>query len=205
MYNHNKLTPTQQRIYDAFRYVLENEGFQALGINRICEVAQVGKPLIYRYFDGMKGLIKLWAEDLDYWRDLTQPELQRIDEVAKKNGVNILVAQLIFSVRVVRRNPFLLELMRWKLIENNELTDVIHKLRETALNKLIEFMPQSETINSNILLLLLSNSLIFMVLQAEKKQDWNGLDLKSDATWDEVESHIAFIYEAIEEKIRREQ
>lgn len=205
MHNHKKLTPTQQRIYNAFRQILEEEGFQSLGINRISEVAKVGKPLIYRYFNGMEGLIKLWAEDLDYWRDLTHPELVKFDEITKHKGVNFLAARLIFSTRVVRRNPFLIELTRWKLIENNELTDAIHKIRENSLNSLSEYIPPSENINPGIVTLLLSNALLFTILQSDKSQKWNDLDLKSPEVWDEIENHLSFIYEAIEEKIKREQ
>lgn len=199
-----KFTATQQRIYDAFRQVLEEEGFQTLGVNRISKVAKVGKPLIYRYFNGLDGLIKTWSEDIGYWRSLKEPELTRFDEVAKQKGINYLVARLVFSTRVIRRNPFLKELMRWKLVENNKLTAIVRQIRENSLSELSQHIPKSDVIEPKIISLLLSNSLLFTVLQAEKKQDWNGLDLKSDASWDKIENHIAFIYEAIEEKIVRD-
>lgn len=48
---------TRAQILDAARQILARDGFAGLGINALANEAGVGKPLVYRYFGNMEGVV----------------------------------------------------------------------------------------------------------------------------------------------------
>ena len=56
---------TERRIKDAALGIIEEQGFEALGINAIADRAKLSKVLIYRYFDSIEGLITKIIEEQD--------------------------------------------------------------------------------------------------------------------------------------------
>jgi len=55
-------TKTKERLLEAVDDVLARDGFNGLGINALAREAGVDKVLIYRYFGGLSGLLKAYAE-----------------------------------------------------------------------------------------------------------------------------------------------
>jgi AcrR family transcriptional regulator len=53
---------TEQRLLDAVGALLAEAGFSALGVNALARRAGVNKSLIYRYYGGMDGLLRAYAE-----------------------------------------------------------------------------------------------------------------------------------------------
>ena len=48
---------TRAQILDAARQILARDGFAGLGVNALANEAGVGKPLVYRYFGNMEGVV----------------------------------------------------------------------------------------------------------------------------------------------------
>ena len=48
---------TEEKILEAVGSIIENQGFEKVGINAIATEAGVSKMLIYRYFGGVEELI----------------------------------------------------------------------------------------------------------------------------------------------------
>src|SRR4051812_23513718 len=55
------------RLIRAVGETLKNEGYQGLGLNKIATRAGVSKPMMYRYFGGLNGLLKAYIEQADVW------------------------------------------------------------------------------------------------------------------------------------------
>jgi len=49
-------------LLDALEKVLVRDGIRQLSLNAIVAEAGVGKPLLYRYFDNLPGLLATWVE-----------------------------------------------------------------------------------------------------------------------------------------------
>ena len=62
-----KREETKQKLVEALEEVVLRDGFEKLGINRIADEAGVGKDLIYRYFDGLPGLVNHWVNESANW------------------------------------------------------------------------------------------------------------------------------------------
>ncbi len=56
---------TRTQILDAARQILARDGFAALGVNALANEAGVGKPLVYRYFGNMEGVVSALVSGLD--------------------------------------------------------------------------------------------------------------------------------------------
>lgn len=49
---------TELRILDAAEQILVRDGVSGFGVNAVARAANVGKPLVYRYFGGRDGLLE---------------------------------------------------------------------------------------------------------------------------------------------------
>src|SRR5690625_790667 len=58
---------TELRIMQAFEDQILGTGMMGVGINAIAKRAGVSKELIYRYFDGLPGLMLQWMYNQDFW------------------------------------------------------------------------------------------------------------------------------------------
>ena len=66
-----KLDKEEKEILDAFERVLLRDGAHKISVMSISREAGVAKTLIYKYFDGLSGLIKTWINERHGWPDLT--------------------------------------------------------------------------------------------------------------------------------------
>jgi AcrR family transcriptional regulator len=58
---------TELTLIKAVDDIIEENGFEGLGINAIAAKAKVSKMLIYRYFNSLDGLIAAYIRQNDYW------------------------------------------------------------------------------------------------------------------------------------------
>lgn len=81
---------TRLRILEAASRLLARDGYESLGVNRIAAEAGIGKPLIYRYFGDLDGLVAALAERAS--ADLRAPEHQAsIEAVPSKDILSALL------------------------------------------------------------------------------------------------------------------
>ena len=52
-----ELKETEKKLLEAVSYIIENDGFTKIGVNRIANQAGCDKVLIYRYFGGLDRLL----------------------------------------------------------------------------------------------------------------------------------------------------
>lgn len=118
---------TEQKILQAVRQILLNDGFPAIGINSIARQAGCDKVLIYRYFDGLDGLLQVLAETTELW--------WKVDEIiledASENTPLAEYLQLLLKrhAEALQAQPLTLEIMAWELSEQNNLTIALARLR----------------------------------------------------------------------------
>ena len=65
---------TEQLLLEAVNRLVEQDGFEGLGINAVATQAGVSKMLIYRYFGSLNGLIAAYIRRYDFWINV-RPEL----------------------------------------------------------------------------------------------------------------------------------
>lgn len=60
---------TESRIQEAALRILRRDGFEGWGVNHIAREAGVDKVLLYRYFNGIEGLLARTIEAVAFWPD----------------------------------------------------------------------------------------------------------------------------------------
>ena len=92
--------------------MLAENGFESIGINAVAREAQVDKVLIYRYFGGLPGLLKAYAEEADYWprtEDLTSGIDRDIESMSQTELAKYMIRSFC---RYIRERPLMQELLR---------------------------------------------------------------------------------------------
>ena len=77
---------TEMTLITAVNDIIEESGFEGLGINAVAAKAKVSKMLIYRYFNSLDGLIAAYIQQNDYWINFDEelPELTTDNKFVKE-------------------------------------------------------------------------------------------------------------------------
>ena len=191
---------TRIEILNAVGRLLARTGFQGLGVNAIAREAGVDKVLIYRYFGGLADLLKAYAEETDFW-----PDLRALAPVNSGAGTAPTAAerakQLILAFgQQLRSRPLTQEIMRWELLERNELTDALARYRESEGTRLFaEFqalLDGAGDVDLPAIASLLAAGQAYLILRSKTADVYNGLQLNSAEGWARIERAVAFLVDA---------
>jgi AcrR family transcriptional regulator len=189
---------TKQIFIDTVSKIIVRDGFKAIGINTISKEAGLDKVLIYRYFDGLDGLLHAFAKQKDFYINISEEIYKRIENASKDDVKQLVVLVLNNQLRELRSNKELQELMLWEMIERNELTIAIAKEREEKGYELSEKLkeklniPNAE-IDVNAIMSILVSGLYYLALRSRTVDVFNGVEIDSEAGWLRIESAIQTI------------
>lgn len=167
--------------------IIEESGFEGLGINAIAAKAKVSKMLIYRYFNSLDGLIAAYIQQNDYWINFNEelPDKEHLSEFIKQ----------IFKRQIVRlRESYTLKrLYRWELSTDNKFVKELRDKREEKGLWLIEAVsrlskhPQKETA---AVASIITAAISYLALLEENCQVYNGLKIQQETGWEQLEEGI---------------
>jgi AcrR family transcriptional regulator len=183
---------TRKKIIGAVGRLLSRSGFRNLGVNAIAREAGVDKVLIYRYFGGIPDLLRAYAKEGDFW-PTAEELLAGVKGHLPLNAVELASKLLIEFGRALRRRPITQEIMRWELLERNELTDALALYREEQGMKLIRMVKESQGLDLQALGSLLSAGQTYLILRAKTANVYNGLRLDKDPDWKRIEKSVAHL------------
>lgn len=183
---------TEQLLIDAVDRLIEENGFEGLGINAIAAKAGVSKMLIYRYFHSLDGLIAAYIQQHDYWINFKEevPGAEHLGEFIK----TIFKKQ----IKLLRESYPLRRLYRWELSTNNAQIKQLRDEREEKGLWIIETVsrlsghPHKETA---ALATILSAAISYLVLLAENYPVYNGVRLQEEKGWEQIENSIDLLVE----------
>lgn len=115
---------TEQLLIDAVDGLIEENGFEGLGINAVAAKAGVSKMLIYRYFNSLDGLIAAYIQQHDYWINFKEeiPDPKHLAEFIKTTFKK--------QISLLRKSYPLRRLYRWELSTNNAQIKQLRDERE---------------------------------------------------------------------------
>jgi len=183
---------TRKRILKAVGRLLARSGFRDIGINSVAREAGVDKVLIYRYFGGLPNLLKAYAEGGDFWPSADEL-LTAVPDRKSKTEADLAASLLIEFGRALRRRPITQEIMRWEMLENNELTDALAHYREQESMKLLSLFRDKGSIDVRAIAALLGAGQTYLLLRAKTADVYNGLVLTKDKDWKQVEKAIGLL------------
>lgn len=110
---------TMRAILDAGLAVLAERGFQLFGVNEVARQAGCDKQLIYRYFDGLGGLVDAMAERLA--GDLTAALSARAPSAPFSDYGALVEHQVLAVADLTRETALLARIAAWELAEPSDL------------------------------------------------------------------------------------
>ena len=188
---------TEMNLIKAVDELIEENGFEGLGINAVAAKAGVSKMLIYRYFNSLDGLIAAYIQQHDYWINFDEqlPDEEHIGEFIKE----------IFKrqIAMLRQSYTLRRLYRWELTSNNTFIKELREKREAkgvwlvdAVSKLSKH-PQNETA---AMASILTAAISYLSLLEENCPVFNGINIQTEDGWKELEEGINILIDIWLEK-----
>lgn len=173
---------TEEKIYDSFLSLLEEQGPQAVGINAIAKRAGVSKGLIYRYYGGLQGLLLHLAKKGDFFKAILS--------LHDKNtlSINDLKEFTKTGTKELRENKLTQEILRWQLIENNEVTNELFKYTNKEMGKIFN-ISNKDTSHNHAFQLMIGGYIYFTLLSKFNKK-FITTDLSSQDNWDNFDKVI---------------
>ncbi|CAN1210168.1 TetR/AcrR family transcriptional regulator [Tumidithrix helvetica PCC 7403] len=200
---------TKARILAAVGSVLARSGFQKVGVNAIAKEAGVDKVLIYRYFENLASLLGAYGCSSDFWLTLDEVVDREMLADEKIPFANKMTSMLLRFLHGLQKRPVTQEIMRWELLEQNELTDELHKVREDLGKSLLDILQSQEAIAEEVDLpaisAVLGAGLVFLLLKSKTNNCFLGVDLQSPEGWQRIESAVTYIVQATLQKIETEK
>ncbi|WP_195408234.1 TetR/AcrR family transcriptional regulator [Bacteroides congonensis] len=178
---------TEFTLIKAVDDIIEESGFEGLGINAIAAKAKVSKMLIYRYFNSLDGLIAAYIRQNDYWINFNEelPDKEHLSEFIKQ----------IFKRQIIqlRESYTLKRLYRWELSTDNKFVKELRDKREEKGIWLIDAVsrlskhPQKETA---AVASIITAAISYLALLEENCQVYNGLKIQQETGWEQLEEGI---------------
>jgi len=190
---------TKKLLTEAMGRVLARQGFTAVGVNTVAREAGVDKVLIYRYFGGLPGLVAAFSREGDFWPSfdeliggdkeafLALPRAERMVIVARN------------YMRGIRSRPMTQEILAWRFLEYNQLTEALDTVRASIGARLFEFIwggvpgdLDIEAFNAVI-----GGAINHLAVRARQEKTFAGLDLAAPESWERIEAMLARIIRAM--------
>ncbi len=183
---------TSRRLISAVGSLLAKKGFQGLGVNALAREAGVDKVLIYRYFDGLEGLIAAFGKEGDFWPsalELAGGDLKGFSRMPLEKRLSAFAAHFILALR---KRPLTQAIMVWEMIEPNELTEELERVREEGIMEFFRmfFIKDAVTFDLQALMMLVGAAVSYLVLRARHIELFGGIDIGSDQGWDRLQKSI---------------
>ena len=178
---------TELALIKAVDDIIEESGFEGLGINAVAAKAGVAKMLIYRYFNSLDGLIAAYIQQNDYWINFDE-------ELPDPEHIGAFIKQVFRrQIMELRQSYTLKRLYRWELTTNNKFVRELREIREEKGIRLVEAVsrlsrhPQKETA---AVASIVPAAISYLVLLEENCPVYNGLRIQEENGWEQLETGI---------------
>ena len=191
---------TEEKILEAVGSIIENQGFEKVGINAIATEAGISKMLIYRYFGGVEELIAQYLIQKDYWANT---DAAIINPEAVGDSIKSMFRR---QVEQLRNDITLRRLYRWELSTNNQNIRQLRNRREEngcRLIKMVSALTGCPDAQVAALASILSASISYLALLEDQCQSYNGICLQTDEGWNQLMQGIEMIIDLWIKHIRK--
>ena len=161
---------TEMTLITAVNDIIEESGFEGLGINAVAAKAKVSKMLIYRYFNSLDGLIAAYIQQNDYWINFDE-------ELPDQAHLAAFIKQ-IFKRQIMRLRE------NYTLKRNKREEKGIWLVE--AVSKLSKHPKKEIAAMASIITAAIS----YLALLEENCPVYNGLKIQQESGWEELEEGI---------------
>jgi AcrR family transcriptional regulator len=186
---------TEEALLNAARALIAEEGFQALGVNKLAARAGVDKQLIYRYFGGLDGVVARVAQDVGFWFGAA-PEID-------PNGDYATVAKALLGayLRALRDSKMLRQAVLWELADDSPAARQVEALRSAAFQSWVKKALGNRTApagrDAPALNALLIGAIQYLAVRGDRRGVFAGMSLAADTDWQRLETALFAMIDAV--------
>jgi AcrR family transcriptional regulator len=190
---------TKAKILAAVGKLLAESGFRQLGVNAIAREAGVDKVLIYRYFENLPTLLQTFGQEGNYW--MTVEELVGDESSIQAESLDEWMDVLLVRfMRDLQQRTITQEILRWELLEGNELTQELAQVRDRFGIESLKFLDQKFAFppdkDISAMSAILVAGIVYLVLRAKVHPTFLGIDFSSPTGWQRIETAISSLVQA---------
>jgi AcrR family transcriptional regulator len=178
---------TEAALVAAVGEVLAKDGFPGLGVNSVARAAGVDKVLIYRYFDGLDGLLEAYARSETFFP--TVRELVVDEDALLAMPIEDRVA-LVFRryLAALRARPATLEILASEVVARSPLHGPLEEARERLGLELISLGAADLPLGLDFpaVAALVTGGVHYLLLRARFSDVFGGVSLRTEAGWDRL-------------------
>jgi AcrR family transcriptional regulator len=187
---------TMKLITDAAVRLLAEKGFPGIGINTVAAAAGVDKQLIYYHFGGLDGVIRHIGGQLELW--LGTP-LKFEDGEAYGDAVHRLLMEYASALR---RNPLVLRLLAWELVEPTDVLRELEATRSKGMGAWVQGLraatqPAPADVDAPAINALLLAGLHYLALREQSLGSFAGMDISTPEGAERIATAIRLITERV--------
>jgi len=179
---------TQALLLDAARALVADEGFQALGVNKLAARAGTDKQLVYRYFGGIDGVLDALAQDVAFW-------FGPVPEISERATYAQIAVHLFDAyAERLRASKMLRQAILWEMAERSPAALKLEAARSAQfrvwLAKLLRGRAAPPGVDAPAINAVLLAALHTLALRSDSSASFAGLPLASDADWQRVRATL---------------
>jgi AcrR family transcriptional regulator len=184
---------TEQLLLDACERLLLTHGPDGIGVNNVVEEAGVGKQLLYRYFDGLPGLVTAWLERGANWPtacELVGEDRGAFDALDYPEKVKRIQRNY---VKALRDRPVIMRIMASELMHPTAVTAVLERSSDTVGRELaliladVDDVSQEDLVDLSLIFYCLLN---YLCMRAVTSPSCFGMDLRKPQSWKRIDALI---------------
>ena len=183
---------TKEKIIEAAKVLLARDGFAELKVNSLAKEAGVGKPLIYRYFTDIDGVIRALAKEAGLGQGGTQKSQTPMSVLdAEKALLNLLTGGRELAANRLKRDLLLWSLASDKV--NGVVPDIFSF--DPSLKEVEQITSDKDdgAKDKQAVYAILKAAIAFIVLSRDRHDSWAGLPIKSPNDMAQLEMALAKI------------
>ena len=185
---------TEKKILEAVGKIVENEGFEAVGVNAVAAESGVSKVLIYRYFGSIDQLLAKYMEQNDFW-------LNSNFENLPQDNVKEFAKEIFRSyITMLRNSPALRKLYRWELSSKHPSIAALRQRREETAIKIMNEVSRTsgeDFVHVAGISALITASVSYLCILAENCDVYNAMQIKTDEGWQKIIDSIDYMFNKI--------
>ncbi|AQA18729.1 hypothetical protein BST95_11235 [Halioglobus japonicus] len=183
---------TEQKLIDACGAILLSKGPEGIGVNNVVEEAGVGKQLLYRYFDGLPGLVSAWLEQRANWptaADLVG-DRDSFDALSLKDKIKRIQRNYLAALR---EHPEITRLMASEILHPTAVTQVLESASDKIgreLASILQDLGEGDQQRMVDLSMVFYCMFSYLTMRAQTSPLVFGMDLNDDNSWARIDRLI---------------
>lgn len=178
---------TENALLDAFETVLVRDGIRHLTVNAVVAQAGVSKPLLYRYFTDLPGLVRAWSERRRFWPPAEPPGgMASRNEVDEKQFRRAIAEEMIALGEYLRTHPVTLEFLAEELTAESELSAAFARTRDDYGRPFLKAMfadARYASATNRPLIVIVGAAIMYLAMRSQRSPEFMGLQLDTDEGW----------------------